>query len=428
MPNIFERSLHVLDAAGMPTAAEHLGDLLSHSLTAMGLVTAAAAPQTFTDAIRAFQKLRKLPATGVLGHDDALEFAAALREQGLPDQGFTAVVRSNDPEAFGHDIDWPIVKKGANSTAVRLIQLRLNDLGFGPLGVDGDFGDHTDTAVRHAQQAKGLSVDGVVGKDSWHALVGGMAVLHQGDTGEAVHTAQLRLIELGYASFTPTQFFGPKTLEALHSFQTEAGLPPSDAVDETTWRYLFGTTFGPGDDVVAMKHDLTARVASHIGAVPAASQAAVSSVMAAAITCYGIREQPEGSNRGPEVDALVGTRGWAWCALAVSAWLKRGLSAASWSGIPFHKEMASANGIRAWGVDGGRFIPAVSVPPGACFVMNRGTTTPTPPTEPFSIGHTGFVVEDRGSAVLTIEGNSHDSVRSVERDKSTMVGFISWWG
>jgi hypothetical protein len=242
-----------------------------------------------------------------------------------------------------------------------------------------------------------------------------------------VHIAQLRLMELGYATFTPTQTFDAATLDSLHSFQTEGGLPLSDVIDEDTWRYLFGSTFSAGGDFTADKADLDARVDGGIGAIPAASQALVSAVMKEAIGWYGIREQPEGSNRGPEVEQLVGTRGWAWCALAVSAWLKRGLHAASWAEIPFQREMAAANSIRAWGFDGGRFLAAGNVPCGAIFIMNRGTTQPTAPSAPFEKGHTGFVVEDHGSSLLTIEGNSHDAVRSVERDKSTLVGCLTWW-
>lgn len=70
-------------------------------------------------------------------------------------------------------------KAGSKATArVREIQLRLADLGYKnsagtrPLVGDGDFGPATDAAVRAFQTAAGLTVDGIVGPNTWGALFG----------------------------------------------------------------------------------------------------------------------------------------------------------------------------------------------------------------------------------------------------------------
>ena len=52
----------------------------------------------------------------------------------------------------------------------RDLQERLNDLGYGPLTVDGIAGPKTLRAVRQFQAAQGLTVDGVAGPNTWGAL------------------------------------------------------------------------------------------------------------------------------------------------------------------------------------------------------------------------------------------------------------------
>lgn len=61
---------------------------------------------------------------------------------------------------------------------VKTLQRLLNSLSCrglngGSLAVDGLFGANTDHAVKVFQKAKGLTVDGIVGKDTWKALLCG---------------------------------------------------------------------------------------------------------------------------------------------------------------------------------------------------------------------------------------------------------------
>ena len=65
--------------------------------------------------------------------------------------------------------DFYTVKQGCKGGAVRRLQTWLNDLGA-VLQTDGEFGPATDTAVRSFQQAHGLVVDGIVGRNTWTAL------------------------------------------------------------------------------------------------------------------------------------------------------------------------------------------------------------------------------------------------------------------
>jgi peptidoglycan hydrolase-like protein with peptidoglycan-binding domain len=63
------------------------------------------------------------------------------------------------------------LRVGTHGPDVKAIQNALNTWGAKPaVNPDGDFEDNTDTAVRRFQEAHGLDVDGVVGKDTRTAL------------------------------------------------------------------------------------------------------------------------------------------------------------------------------------------------------------------------------------------------------------------
>src|SRR5262249_36564956 len=64
------------------------------------------------------------------------------------------------------------VQHGDRGELVSTMQSKLGDKGYGPQGVDGDFGDHTLAAVKAFQTDKGLQVDGVCGNQTWGALQG----------------------------------------------------------------------------------------------------------------------------------------------------------------------------------------------------------------------------------------------------------------
>lgn len=66
----------------------------------------------------------------------------------------------------------PTVRQGARGGITKLLQERLNALGFNCGTVDGIFGGNTANAVKAFQRAKGLSVDGIVGKNTWRKLLG----------------------------------------------------------------------------------------------------------------------------------------------------------------------------------------------------------------------------------------------------------------
>jgi len=66
------------------------------------------------------------------------------------------------------------VQQGNNGDAVRAIQSQINGRGDGThIAIDGIFGPDTNDAVRAFQTLLGLSVDGIVGQQTWNYLVNG---------------------------------------------------------------------------------------------------------------------------------------------------------------------------------------------------------------------------------------------------------------
>lgn len=113
------------------------------------------------------------------------------------------------------------------------IQSRLSALGY-PVGDDrpGLFDEGTRTAVSRFQGERGLPVDGVVGPDTWRALVdagyrlGDRLLYHRVPMmrGDDVSELQARLNSLGFDTGKVDGIFGPDTLAGLLDFQQNRGL------------------------------------------------------------------------------------------------------------------------------------------------------------------------------------------------------------
>lgn len=64
------------------------------------------------------------------------------------------------------------LRYGSSGSDVKKLQEELNKNGYN-LSVDGQFGSKTQSAVKSYQESKGLTVDGIVGTNTWGALNGG---------------------------------------------------------------------------------------------------------------------------------------------------------------------------------------------------------------------------------------------------------------
>ena len=126
-----------------------------------------------------------------------------------------------------------LYRHGDQGEPVRDIQDRLSALGFpstdDPLGT---FASATVAAVQAFQEAKGLTTDGIVGPDTWRALVaagyrlGQRLLYHRVPMmrGDDVADLQRRLNSLGFDTGKVDGIFGPDTLHGLLDFQHNRGM------------------------------------------------------------------------------------------------------------------------------------------------------------------------------------------------------------
>ncbi|MGX1194524.1 peptidoglycan-binding domain-containing protein [Metabacillus sp. SLBN-84] len=80
------------------------------------------------------------------------------------------VVLSNIVIDFSHAYLAKDGYSGNKSAYVAAIQRTLSCLGYSPGSADGIFGSMTERAVKAFQADKGLSSDGIVGKDTYYCL------------------------------------------------------------------------------------------------------------------------------------------------------------------------------------------------------------------------------------------------------------------
>jgi N-acetylmuramoyl-L-alanine amidase len=132
---------------------------------------------------------------------------------------------------------------GGHGEAVRDLQQRLAAFGSDVAPDEpGSFGTGTHAAVRAFQDARGLRVDGIVGRETWSALV--ESGLSLGDRllyvrrpmqrGDDVLDLQGRLNALGFHAGREDGIYGDATREALSAFQRDAGLPADGICGSTT--------------------------------------------------------------------------------------------------------------------------------------------------------------------------------------------------
>jgi peptidoglycan hydrolase-like protein with peptidoglycan-binding domain len=139
---------------------------------------------------------------------------------------------------------WPVVKNGDEEHPIKTLQylLRAHDHS---VTVDGVFGPKTEAAVKAFQTSKGLSANGIVGPETWIALV---LTVRKGSQGDAVRGVQEEF-QFRNLSGDPSQglkvdgIFGPKTDSTVRGFQHALSLDtPSVTVDGTvgpiTWQAL----------------------------------------------------------------------------------------------------------------------------------------------------------------------------------------------
>ena len=135
--------------------------------------------------------------------------------------------------------NYPLLRNGSQGNFVYLLQFILNQYGYN-LSVDGIFGTRTLNAVRDFQRNNSLSVDGLVGNNTWKTLLTlpPYPLLKQNSRGAYVTFLQQLLESNLYPVGGIDGIFGTRTLNAVRAFQQANGLTVDGIVGNNTWNAL----------------------------------------------------------------------------------------------------------------------------------------------------------------------------------------------
>ena len=216
------------------------------------------------NAVKEFQRIFNLTPDGIVGPATWYQITSV----------YNAVLRLAEPNAEGvtlQDVSRELpytLSEGMRGDAIRLLQFFLSAVGLyndevPVIAVDGIFGPDTKNAVIAFQNYAGLTPDGIVGANTWSALLNayeeikwqqppndGRAVvppptqtLVLGSRSEDVSRLQgwLNRIAEEYPQITPipqTGYYGEMTRDAVMAFQQLFGLPVTGNVNPLVFYYI----------------------------------------------------------------------------------------------------------------------------------------------------------------------------------------------
>ena len=213
--------------------------------------------------VKTFQRQFNLTADGVVGRQTWYKISyiyVSVKDLAeLTSEGETSSGTLSDGSWGG-----TALRTGSTGSAVEQVQFWLNTLAqyesaIPSLSVDGRYGAATASAVRAFQRRYGLTVDGVVGRETWNAIYNEFrsiqsdngtpnaypgTALREGASGQNVRLVQfwLKIAHTVYSrlnDLTVDGTFGAATTAAVKRFQTYFGLTSDGVVGRTTWNKLY---------------------------------------------------------------------------------------------------------------------------------------------------------------------------------------------
>ncbi|NMW31732.1 hypothetical protein HKD42_06635 [Altererythrobacter sp. RZ02] len=161
---------------------------------------------------------------------------------------FWGAISYTDEGQVGQAKHRPILREGADGEDVRFLQRYLG------VSTDGEFGPMTEHVVIAFQADKGLSADGVVGRNTWTKLLGKTAIRDTVIDSDVTEDTQIAvgdrpLVRFGSRSdyvkelqrlleLTDDGVFGPNTLDTVMQFQADNNLQADGIVGAITWTAL----------------------------------------------------------------------------------------------------------------------------------------------------------------------------------------------
>lgn len=221
--------------------------------------------QNTENAVKDFQRTFGLTPDGIVGNATWYKilqiYNAVKRLNELTSEGITlGEVTQQFPE---------VLSFGSRGVGVANLQYYISYLSrfyntIPSVTIDGIFGSATEEAVRDMQQTFGLTVDGIVGEQTWNTMYNnylgivatiplqyteGVTVPFPGITLRlGADSEEVRLLQeyLNYISryypeipgVTPTGYFGEMTQNSVLAFEREFGFTPNGIVDAVLWNTI----------------------------------------------------------------------------------------------------------------------------------------------------------------------------------------------
>jgi len=223
-------------------------------------------------AVMAFQRANGLTVDGIVGPATWAKLNSSSTTE--KSTGSKAPAPKTETSSRGNSPITQTLRLGSRGSQVKILQERLNSLGYNAGKADGIFGSKTRSAVMAFQRANGLAVDGIVGPATIAKLYPSTSqpktgdskpkdsepsdpkpsnppatskppitqTLRQGSRGNQVKILQERLNSLGYNAGKADGIFGSKTKAAVMAFQRANGLVVDGIVGPATIAKLYPPT------------------------------------------------------------------------------------------------------------------------------------------------------------------------------------------
>lgn len=116
-----------------------------------------------------------------IGNGQIIECSGTVKRNSTSNKRWTHYAIPKGMDGKVPTTDKPTLRKGSTGEYVTLLQTKLIQMGYdlSPYGADGKFGNKTFEAVKAFQRDHGLSVDGIVGVNTWTAIDSGQTASYK---------------------------------------------------------------------------------------------------------------------------------------------------------------------------------------------------------------------------------------------------------
>ncbi|BAZ18171.1 peptidoglycan-binding domain 1 [Calothrix sp. NIES-4071] len=111
----------------------------------------------------------RFPINGIFNSEtehavETAQYQFFLKQTGIADEMLWKSLYAKVP------VGKPVLRRGTKHELVAMVQEVLKDNGLYGGAIDGNFGVSTENTIKNIQRSRGLTVDGIIGSQTWKAL------------------------------------------------------------------------------------------------------------------------------------------------------------------------------------------------------------------------------------------------------------------